>query len=135
MLSLALPVEIYLCTEPADMRYGFDRLAQRVEEHAGRDVLAGGLYVFFNRRRDRAKLLYWDTDGLALWSKRLESGTFQLPTIPAEATSVMLSTTQLALILSGIELASVRHRKRFSKNPKNLPAVETAVPCPQYGWT
>jgi transposase len=61
-------------------------------------VLAGGLYVFFNRRRDRVKLLYWDSDGLALWAKRLESGTFQLPSVDAEATSVTLSPTQLALI-------------------------------------
>jgi transposase len=54
--------------------------------------------VFFNRRRDRVKLLYWDSDGLALWAKRLESGTFQLPSVDAEATSVTLSATQLALI-------------------------------------
>jgi len=115
MLSLALPFEILLCTEPADMRYGFDRLMQRVQEHARRDVLAGGLFVFFNRRRDRVKLLYWDTDGLALWSKRLESGTFQLPVVSADATSVGLSATQLALILGGIDLASARARKRFRK--------------------
>lgn len=115
MLSLGLPVEIFLCIEPADMRHGFDRLAQRVQEHAGRDVLEGGLFVFFNRRRDRTKLLYWDSDGLALWSKRLEVGTFQLPAFSPEATSVALSTTQLALILGGIELASVRERKRFRK--------------------
>ena len=97
------------------MRYGFDRLAQRVEEQAQRDVLAGGLFVFFNRRRDRMKLLYWDTDGLALWSKRLESGNFQLPAVALEATSVELSATQLALILGGIDLASVRQRKRFQR--------------------
>ncbi len=117
MLSLALPVEIFLCTEPADMRYGFDRLCKRVQEQADRDVLSGGLFVFFNRRRDRVKLLYWDTDGLALWTKRLESGTFQLPAVAPEATSVVLSVTQLALILSGIDLASVRQRKRFQRNP------------------
>lgn len=115
MLGLALPVEIFLCTEPTDMRYGFDRLAQRVEEHAQRDVLAGGLFVFFNRRRDRVKLLYWDSDGLALWSKRLESGTFQLPAVAPQARSVVLSATQWALILGGIDLASVRQRKRFQR--------------------
>jgi transposase len=115
MLSLALPVEIFLCTEPADMRHGFDRLALRVVEQVARDVLSGGLFVFFNRRRDRVKLLYWDADGLVLWYKRLESGTFQLPAVPPEATSVMLSTTTLALILGGIDLASVRERKRFRK--------------------
>jgi transposase len=115
MLSLSLPVEIYLCVEPADLRRGFDRLAQMAQEHAGRDVLAGGLYVFFNRRRDRVKLLWWDSDGLALWYKRLEAGTFQLPAVPPEATSVALSGTQLTLILGGVDLASVRQRKRYRR--------------------
>ena len=65
MLSLALPVEIYLCTQPTDLRRGFDRLAQAALEHAGREVTSGGLYMFINRRRDRLKLLYWDGDGFA----------------------------------------------------------------------
>lgn len=113
MLSLALPVEIFLCTEPTDMRSGYDRLALRAQEHAGRDVLTGGLFVFLNRRRDRVKLLYWDRDGLAVWQKRLEVGTFQLPVIAADATHVALTSAQLTLILSGIDLASVRQRKRY----------------------
>ena len=73
MLSLALPVEIYFCTEVTDMRRGFDGLLRMAEEHLARDVLSGGLYVFVNRRRDRLKLLYWDNDGLAIWHKKLES--------------------------------------------------------------
>ncbi len=72
MLSLALPVEIYFCTQPTDMRRGFDGLLRMAEEHLSRDVLRGGLYVFVNRRRDRLKLLYWDNDGLAIWHKKLE---------------------------------------------------------------
>jgi transposase len=51
------------------MRRGFDRLLRMAEEHLARDVLAGGLYVFVNRRSDRLKLLYWDNDGLAIWHK------------------------------------------------------------------
>lgn len=113
MLSLGLPVEIFLCVEPTDMRSGYDRLALRAQERAGRDVLAGGLFVFFNRRRDRVKLLYWDRDGLAVWQKRLEAGTFQLPVIAPDATSLALSGAQLTLILSGIDLSSVRQRKRY----------------------
>jgi transposase len=77
MLSLALPVEIYFCTETTDMRRGFDGLMRMAEEHLSRDVLSGGLYVFVNRRRDRLKLLYWDNDGLAIWHKRLSSGRFR----------------------------------------------------------
>jgi transposase len=113
MLSLSLPLEIFLCVEPTDMRSGFDRLAQRAKEHAHRDVLLGGLFVFFNRRRNRVKLLYWDSDGLVVWSKRLEAGTFQMPSISSQAKSVALTDTQLALLLRGIDLASVRERKRY----------------------
>ena len=113
MLSLALPVEIYLCTQPTDLRRGFDRLAQAALEHAGREVTSGGLYMFVNRRRDRVKLLYWDGDGLCQWYKRLEAGRFQLPAVPPESSSVALSATQLSLILSGVDLRSVRQRKRY----------------------
>jgi transposase len=113
MLSLALPVEIYLCTQPTDLRRGFDRLAQAALEHAAREVINGGLYMFINRRRDRVKLLYWDGDGLCQWYKRLEAGRFQLPIFSSETTSMALSATQLSLILSGVDLRSVRQRKRY----------------------
>jgi transposase len=113
MLNLSLPTEIFLCLEPTDLRCGFDRLSQRASEHARRNVRQGGLYVFLNRRRDRLKLLYWDADGLALWYKRLEAGTFQLPIASGESKSVALRPSELALILSGIDLTSVRRRKRF----------------------
>jgi transposase len=115
MLSLALPVEIYLAVEPADMRKAFDGLLALAVDHLGHDPLAGGLFVFLNRRRDRMKLLYWDTDGLAVWAKRLEVGTFQLPRVEAHARSVMLSTTELTLLLRGIDLGSVRQRKRYRR--------------------
>jgi transposase len=115
MLSLSLPVEIYLSVPPVDLRRGFDRLAQLALEHAGREVTGGGLYVFVNRRRDRVKLLYWGGDGLCLWYKRLEAGRLQLPAVAAETTSVSLSGTQLALILGGIDLQSVRQRKRYCR--------------------
>jgi transposase len=115
MLSLSLPLDIWLCLEPTDMRCGYDRLAQRALEHARRDVLRGGLFVFFNRRRDRVKLLYWDQDGYAMWQKRLESGRFELPGVAADQRSVTLSQKQLALILWGVDLASVRMRKRYAR--------------------
>jgi transposase len=113
MLSLALPVEIYLCTQPTDLRRGFDRLVQAALEHAGREVTCGGLCMFINSRRDRVKLLYWDGDGLCQWYKRLEAGRFQLPAVSPESSSMALSGTQLALILGGVDLRSVRQRKRY----------------------
>lgn len=116
MLSLSLPVEIFLCTTPADMRKAFDGLFAMVVNHLKRDPLSGGLFVFVNRRRDRMKLLYWDGDGLAVWAKRLEAGTFQLPPLDANARSVVLSATELTLLLRGIDLASVRQRKRYQRS-------------------
>jgi transposase len=65
MLSLPLPVRIFLCTQPADMRRSFDGLAQMVREFLGADPLCGHLFVFRSKRGDRLKLLYWDSDGLA----------------------------------------------------------------------
>jgi len=116
MLSLSLPVEIYLSTTPADMRKSFDGLFALAVEYLGRDPFSGGLFVFVNRRRDRMKLLYWDTDGLAVWAKRLEAGSFQVPHVPPGARSVTLSATELTLLLGGIDLASVRRRKRYRRS-------------------
>src|SRR5208283_3158432 len=73
MLSLPLPVRIFLCTRHADLRKSFDGLAQMVREFLGADPLSGHLFVFRNKRGDRIKLLYWDTDGLAIWYKNQES--------------------------------------------------------------
>lgn len=116
MLALAPSTAIYLCTGATDMRKGFDGLSQIVTSRAKRDVLDGGLFVFINRRRDRMKLLWWDQDGLAFFYKRLEKGTFQMPRVEADAKSVILSATDLSLILGGVDLASARRRKRYRRS-------------------
>ena len=72
-------VRIFLCTRPTDLRKGFDGLAGLVQECFGQDSLTGHFFLFVNRRRDRIKILYFDRDGLAIWYKRLEAGSFQLP--------------------------------------------------------
>jgi len=117
VLSLSLPVRIFLCVLPTDMRRGFDGLMQMAEEHLQQNVLDGGLFVFVNRRRDRVKLLYWDEDGLCIWYKRLERGTVELPAAPGKATHVTLSATELALLLGGIQLASAKRRQRYRRSP------------------
>jgi transposase len=115
VLSLALPGKVFLCLTPADMRKSFDGLSELVRSGLGGDPLSGHLFVFRNRRGDRLKLLYWDCDGLAVWAKRLERGTFQFPSPSAAAASVEVTSTELALILGGIDLASARRRTRYRR--------------------
>jgi transposase len=73
MLSVSPTLRIFLAVEHADMRKGFDGLAQIVREVISEDPLSGHLFVFRNRRRNRVKVLYWDRDGFALWYKKQES--------------------------------------------------------------
>jgi len=113
MLSLPVQVRVFLCTQPTDMRRSFDGLAGMVQQVFDQDLLSGHLFVFVNRRRDRVKILGWDRDGLAIWYKRLEAGTFQLPSLRGGA--VELDAAELAMMLGGIDLRSARRRKRYRR--------------------
>ena len=112
MIMLPSAVRIFLCTRPTDMRKSFDGLTGLVQECFGQDPLTGHLFLFVNRRKDRIKILYFDRDGLAIWYKRLEAGTFETPRA-AEGDGLELQPAQLAMILAGIDLKSARQRKRF----------------------
>jgi transposase len=125
MLSLPLPVRIFLCTRHADLRKSFDGLAQMVREFLGADPLSGHLFVFRNKRSDRLKLLYWDTDGLAIWYKRLEQGTFRFPTIAADGDGVEIRAADLTMILDGVDLDSVKRQRRY-RRPEPTKAEPTS---------
>jgi transposase len=112
VLSLSSTLRIFLATQPADMRKGFDGLSQLVREYIAQDPLSGHLFVFRNRRRDRIKILYWDKDGFALWYKRLEKGTFRFP--EAKDGRVEVTPAEIAAILEGIDLRHARRLPRFS---------------------
>lgn len=114
-LDRGMAVRIYLCTTPADMRKGFDSLAALVREHLGHDPLSGHLFLFVGRDRDRIKILHWDHDGYALWYKRLEEGTFRLPSAKSAGAGVELKASELAMLLEGIDLISIKRRKRFTR--------------------
>jgi transposase len=116
MLSLPASVRLYLCTAPADMRKSFDGLYALAQQVFERDPLDGHLFLFLNRRRDRLKILYWDRDGLALWYKRLEAGTFQWPADLGDGQGLELDATQLALLLGGIDVHSAQRRKRYARS-------------------
>lgn len=114
-LDRAAGTRIWLCNGPTDMRRGFDRLAEQAQQVTQQDPRAGHLFLFRSRGGDRLKVLYFDRDGYALWYKRLEEGTFKLPKIAAEQTSVELKASELAMLLDGIDLASVRRVKRYRR--------------------
>ena len=115
MLGLPATVRMFLCAEPVDMRKSFDGLLGLVESALALDPLSGHLFLFLNKRRDRIKMLFWERDGLVIWYKRLEAGTFQWPRLEQDATSVELSMTDLALLLSGVDVASAQRRKRYRR--------------------
>ena len=106
---------IWLATAPADMRCGFDRLAELARAVTGQDPLSGHLFLFRSRGGDRLKALYWDRDGMALWYKRLEEGTFKLPRVADGVKSVELRASELAMLLDGIDLHSVKRVKRYAR--------------------
>jgi transposase len=106
--------QIFVCLDPVDMRKSFDTLAQLVRDQLGHDPLSGSWFIFRGKARDRLKILYWDRDGYAIWQKRLETGTFQLPANGLKLGCLEIQSTDLALILSGIDLDSARRRRRFA---------------------
>ena len=113
MLTFGLTGRIWICIEPQDGRKSFDGLAGVVTAHLARDPLSGDLYVFRNKRGDRLKILAWQGDGFALYLRRLEKGTFRFPT--AATAEVSITATELAMILSGIDLGSANRRPRYER--------------------
>ena len=111
MILLPSAVRIFVCTRAVDLRNSFDGLSGLVQDCFGQDPLSGHLFLFLNRRRDRIKILYFDRDGLAIWYKRLEAGSFQMPQVTQDG--VELQPAQFAMLLSGIDLRTARQLKRF----------------------
>jgi transposase len=114
MLTLPPSVRIFVCLTPADMRRSLDGLAAMTREILKEDPLSGHLFVFFNRRRDRTKILLWDRSGLCLYYKRIERGVFRLASLERpNRIRAEIEAAELALILEGIDLSQAKRRKRF----------------------
>jgi transposase len=114
VLSLPPSVRVFVATQPVDGRKGVDSLIGIVRSVLSHDPLSGHLYVFFSRRCDRVRVVYWDRNGFAMWTKRLERGTFH-PKFSAEGSlsASAIEAAELALILEGIDLAGARRRLRW----------------------
>ena len=117
MLTFAPNVRVYAALDPVDMRKSHHGLAAIVRDQLGLDPLSGHLVFFTNRRRDMAKILFFDRSGMAILFKRLEKGTFQLPTVSSGSSHAEIEAVDLAMILDGIDLRSVVRRPRYHHAP------------------
>jgi len=110
VLTFPATIRVFVCAQATDMRRSFDGLSAMATSVVLQDPLSGHLFVFRNKGGDRLKVLYWDRDGLCIWYKRLEKGTFELPATTSP--SVEISSTELSMLIDGITLNAHR-RKRF----------------------
>jgi transposase len=118
MLSLPPSTKIFLCSKFVDMRLSFDALSGLVHTHFGQNPLCGHLFVFFSKRRDRMKILFWDIDGFVLYYKRLESGTFSWVPGATSGQNAEILASEFALVLAGINPSDVKRQKRFHRPPE-----------------
>ena len=121
MLTLPSAVKIFICTQPTDMRCGFNKLSMLAENFMRQNPFSGHLFVFFNRCGDKCKILFWDRTGFAIYYKRLEEGTFEKLEASPGQTSLEVDIAKLTWILEGIDLFKTRRRRRYKH--KNRAAV------------
>lgn len=113
MLSLPYPVKIFAAKGPTDMRKSFDGLSAAVQAVLQQDPFSGHLFVFFNRRRDQVRILFWERGGFCVLGKRLEKGCFKPLTVTDDNTCVTLQASELTLILAGFDLQDAVKRERW----------------------
>lgn len=113
MLAFGGSIRIFIFAQPTDMRCGFNKLSMLVQAMMGHDPLSGHLFVFFNKRGDRCKILFWDRTGFCIWYKQLQQGTFQRIINPDGKVSLEIDRAKLMMIMEGIELSKAKQRKRF----------------------
>ena len=105
-------VDVFVGLDPIDLRWGFERLSGLVQEHIGRDVRGGALFLFFGRHRHALKILFFDGSGLCLFYKRLDKGLFRVPEAAVEgAVSLQIEERQLEALLDGIEVETIDKRR------------------------
>lgn len=114
MLSLSPAIRIFVHALPTDMRKSFDGLYAIVTQAFEKDVLGGDYFVFVNRSQNRCKILFWDRDGLVVWAKRLERGSFQLPpSADVASLAIEVDAVTLAMMIGGVDLGTAKRRKRY----------------------
>ncbi len=119
MLQISGSQPYFLYRGETDMRKGFDSLAGIVLNQLGKSPASGEVFIFINRRRNQIKLLLWEGDGFAIYYKRLEKGTFELPRHNPDSSCLYITSSQLRWMLEGISLRSIRLRPRYRLKIEN----------------
>ena len=134
MLIVPPQIKVFASLAPTDMRKGFPGLTGIVEKELGQQIEDGDLFLFFNRRRDRLKVLFFTGDGMIILYKRLERGTFEALRASKEQNSessskscLILNIDELRLLLEGIELSSIKRRKRWRREDRKQIAITSNV--------
>lgn len=110
MIAVVGTARVFLYGDPVDMRKGFEGLGAIVEQTFDDELVSGAYFAFINRQRDRIKVLYWDADGLAIWYKRLEKGSFS----PANRGNQLLCRRELMMLLEGVTPKKINRRYKSS---------------------
>jgi transposase len=121
VITISPAVRIFIATTPIDLRKSIDGLRAIVEEEIEEDAYSGHLFVFVSRRCDRVKILAWDKGGFLLFYKRLEEGKFKLPHMTPEAMAVNIDSTQLTMLLDGIDFGRVGRPKHWKPESRARP--------------
>jgi transposase len=121
-MMLTVRTRIHLATEPVNLQCSIDGLCARVRGALSADPLSGHLFVFYNRRKNALKCLYWDTGGFCVLYKRLSRGQLCIPPLTPGA-AVVLSSTQLAALLEGVDVSAARVLPRWNPDESRLQTV------------
>ncbi|HTQ43002.1 MAG TPA: IS66 family insertion sequence element accessory protein TnpB [Polyangiaceae bacterium] len=110
-------MQVFVALDPVDLRCSFDRLSGIAREQIGYEARSGALFVFYGRRRDALKVLFFDGSGMCIFYKRLDGGTFRLPDATAEGTRhVEVDDATLEALLDGVEVQAPRASR--SRRPR-----------------
>jgi len=120
MFTLSTSNRFHLYSQATDMRKSFDGLAGVVQNTLGNNPLNGDVFIFISRRRDKIKLLHWQGISFTLYYKRLEEGTFEVPTYDPRAGSITLSYAQMVMLVDGLTIKNIEKRKRYTPSENTV---------------
>jgi transposase len=106
MIIVPTGARVHVALGMTDMRNGMCGLSMMVQKVLAKDPFSGHLFVFRGRRANYIKILYWDGNGLCLFSKRLERGRFAWPATTEVGGTLALTPAQLSMLIEGIDWRS-----------------------------